>query len=154
VPPVQVLGVTNTTAVTPAPPLADGDYTWQVTAWNRTCGWGATSRPVSITLPGTCPAPTPTLVSPIGGATAGNPTTYEWTTPGPGVAGVSVVLILNSAGQFVAQYPAMGNSFTAPTLLSIGDYTWYVLTWSSTCGFTASAPATYRNSGSTQLSPQ
>ena len=149
-PPVRVLGVTNLTAVTPAAPLADGDYTWQVTAWNRTCGWGATSRPVSFTLPGTCPTPAATLVSPIGGATANNPTTYEWTTPGPGIAGLSVVLILNPIGRFVAQYPVVGNRVTAPTGLSTGDYTWFVLTWNSTCGFTASAPATYRNSGGTQ----
>lgn len=148
-PPVQVIGVTAGTSVIPAAPFADGDYTWRVTAWNRICGWGATSQPASFTLPGTCPAPTALLVSPINGAAANNPTTYRWTTPGPAVAALSVVLI-TSGGRFVAQYPALGNSFTAPIGLSTGDYTWYVLTWSSTCGFTASAPATYRNTGGTQ----
>ena len=146
-PPAQLLGVTAGTTVTPAAPLPTGDYLWQVVAWNSACGLGALGRGAAVTLPGTCPAPKALPFAPVRGALVPNPTRLEWGVPGPSIAALSIVVILRSNGQFVAQYATAGNSFTLPITLSTGDYTWFVITWSSTCGFTASAPASFRSTG-------
>ena len=92
-PPLQFLGVTGTTSFTPVDPLAAGDYVWQVGAWNSACGLGKLSREMTFTLPGTCPAPAATQVSPVGGAVVNNPTRFEWTVDGPAVTALSVVVI-------------------------------------------------------------
>jgi hypothetical protein len=148
-PPVQQIGTTTETSLTPSTPLAPGDYSWQVAAWNRICGFSRLSSPVAFTLPGTCPAPTATLVSPIDGAAMNNPAQFEWTLPGPSVAAVSIVVVLLPDGRFVAKHPSFGTTLTLPETqpLTRGTYTWFVLTWSSTCGLTISSPATFTGTG-------
>lgn len=147
-PPLQFLGVTSTTSFTPADPLAAGDYVWQAVAWNNTCGLGKLSRAMTFTLPGTCPAPAATQVSPVGGAVSNNPTRFEWTVDGSAVTAFSVVVIQYVDGKLVAQYPTAANTFTLPTTLSAGEYRWFVVTGNSTCGAAVSGPASFRSSGS------
>ncbi len=146
-PPAQLLGITNSTSLTPAAPLAAGDYGWLVLAWNRGCGWGQSSRGMAFTLPGTCPAPAAMQLSPVGGTVANNPTRLEWMADGPSIATLFVVVILHADGRLVAQYATANNTFTVPMTLSLGDYAWFVLTWNSTCGTTVSGPALFRSSG-------
>lgn len=146
-PPGQLLGITSTTSLTPAAPLAGGDYHWLVVAWNGTCGFGQASRGMTFTLPGTCPAPSARQISPVGGALANNPTRLEWGVDGPSIAALSVAVILRADGRFVAQYASANNTFTVPMTLSVGDYAWFVLTWNSTCGATVIGPAFFRSSG-------
>lgn len=144
-PSVMTLGTTAGTSLTPPTPLPEGDYTWHVMAWNRICGWGAQSRGLTFTLPGSCPAPAAIPVSPIGAAGGNNPVRFEWTVPGPSIAAFSIVAVQTADGRFVARYPSIGTTLTLPETepLTRGTYTWYVLTWNSTCGFTASPPATF-----------
>jgi hypothetical protein len=146
-PPAHLFGITTSTSLTPAAALAPGDYAWQVVAWNQTCGLGQFSRGTAFTLPGICPAPTATLVSPVGGGVVNNPIRLEWGVSGPSIAALSIVVILRADGKFVAQYPALTNTFTLPMTLSTGDYAWFVVTWNSTCGATLSTPAFFRSSG-------
>lgn len=147
-PPIRQLGTTTATSLTPSAPLPAGDYSWQVAAWNSACGFSRFSSPVTFTLPGTCPTPTATLVSPVDGAPADNPVPFEWTLPGPGVAAVSIVVVLLPNGGFVAKYPSFGTTLTLPTdQLTPGTYTWFVLTWSSTCGLSISSPSTFTGTG-------
>jgi hypothetical protein len=151
-PPIHQLGTTAATSLVPPTPFANGDYTWQVAAWNRFCGFSRFSSPVPFTLPGTCPAPVPTLVSPIDGAAANNPVRFEWTLPGASVATVSIVVVLLPDGRFVTKQPSFGTTLTLPETetLTPGTYTWFVITWNSTCGLSVSAPATMTGTGMTQ----
>lgn len=146
-PPLQLLGITTDPSFTPAAPLVPGDYAWLVAAWNSTCGWGRLTREATFTLPGTCPTPSPQQVSPVGGAVVNNPTRLEWRVDGPSIAALSVVVILRADGKFVAQFATAARTFTVPRGLSAGNYAWFVLTWSSTCGAAASGPAFFRSSG-------
>ena len=146
-PPLQFARITGTTSFTPADPLAAGDYVWQVAAWNTTCGLGRLSAEATFTLPGTCPAPAATQVSPIGGAAVDNPARLEWTVDGPGVSALSVVVMQYVNGALVAQYPTAANTFTLPTSVSAGEYRWFVVTGNSTCGATVSGPASFRSTG-------
>jgi hypothetical protein len=147
-PPGELLGVTQSTSLIPAAPIAPGDYGWSVVGWNRSCGFGASSRVQTFTLPGTCPLPPVVPTSPIEGANAKNPTRFEWCVDESAVASISVVVVLTAQGRFVAQYPASGSTFTMPMTLSVGDYAWVVVSGNSTCGTTVSAPAFFRSSGS------
>jgi hypothetical protein len=101
-----------------------------------------------FTLPGTCPIAPPTHISPTHGAVVDNPVTLRWSSSGPAVASLSVVYILTAGGQFRARYATADSSFSVPTIMSCGDYQWFVLTWNSTCGASVSGPASYTNSGS------
>lgn len=146
-PPVQLLGLTAATSLVAPVPLPAGDFTWIVVPWSATCGWGRSSQRLAFTLPGTCPAPAATLLSPVGGAVVPNPARLDWSTNGTALASLYVVVILRPTGQLVAQYATAAPTFTIPTTLSLGDYVWFVASWNSTCGAVFSAPAHFRSSG-------
>jgi hypothetical protein len=82
-PPIQTLGITAGTSLTPSAPMAPGDYLWLATAWNSSCGFGATGQGLAFTQPGTCPTPPATLLTPSGGAVVPNPVVLSWQTPVP-----------------------------------------------------------------------
>jgi hypothetical protein len=102
-PPVELLGITQSTSLLPAAPLASGDYGWSVVGWNQSCGFGASSRLQTFTLPGTCPIQAAVPISPIDGAVVNNPTRVEWRVDESSVTSISVVMVFTAQGRFVAQ---------------------------------------------------
>jgi hypothetical protein len=146
--PTQLLGITGNTSLTPGAPLATGDYKWTPVAWNLACGFGKVGTGATFTLPGSCPTPSATLLSPIGGGTVNNPIQLNWSVTGPSIAALSLVVIYTAeTGRFVGQYATSANTFTVPMTLSTGNYAWVVVTWNSTCGAAISETGLFRSSG-------
>ena len=144
-PPTRLLGLTSETSLTPPEPLAPGDYIWSVLPFSSTCGVGRSSAGASFTLPGNCPLTPATQISPVGGAQVNNPVLLRWSSSGPAVLSLSIVVILTvETGQFTAFYATAESSFTIPMTMSAGNYQWFVVTWNSTCGPVISGPAQFR----------
>ncbi len=141
-----LLGTTTDTSLPSPVALPSGDFEWLVVPWNATCGTGRPSHGLTFTLPGSCPVGQAVNLTPGGGAAVANPTQLNWTVDGSSAPTLSIVILLRFDGSVVGVYPTASNNLTVPTTLS-GDYAWFVLTWSSTCGVTWSAPETFRNSG-------
>ena len=141
-----VLGATADTSLASPGPLPPGDFEWLVVPWNATCGLGRPSAGMTFTLPGSCPVGQAVNLTPSAGAVVPNPTRFEWTVNGPSPS-LSVLVLLNPNGSLVALYPAASNTLTVGTTLATGNYFWFVLTWNSTCGFTASELQTFRSTG-------
>jgi hypothetical protein len=141
------LGASTTTSLTLPAALPAGDFTWLVVPWNASCGFGRRSNGLAFTLPGSCPAPTATNLTPANGAVVPNPTRLTWAVSGPSPATLSIVVVFEADGSFVGLYPTASTDFTLPITLSTDDYVWFVLTWNSTCGISSSAPQTFRSTG-------
>jgi hypothetical protein len=140
-----LLGTTTGTSLPSPVPLPPGDFEWLVIPWNASCGAGIPSR-MTFTLPGACPVGQAVNFTPSGGVTVPNPTRFEWTFAGTAPS-LSVLVLLRPNGSLVALYPTATNTVTVPTTLSTGDYLYFVLTWNSTCGVTASALQHFRSTG-------
>jgi hypothetical protein len=148
-PPTQLLGITTGSSLTPAAPLAAGDYEWTPVAVNQSCGLGRIGTGATFTLPGSCPTPQAVPISPIGGGTVNNPISLNWSVGGPSIASLSLALVFTAeTGRFVGQYAVSGTTVTIPTTLATGNYAWVAVTWNSTCGASISSPAFFRSSGS------
>jgi hypothetical protein len=145
-PPMQLLGITSGTSLILAEPLPKGDYAWVVSAQNA-CGFGQSSPPTVFTLPGTCPIAPAVQTSPIAGAVVNNPTRLEWQAGASSTASLFVVVVMGADGRLIGRYVTATTTFTLPSTLASGNYSWFVVSWNWACGPTVSEPAFFRSSG-------
>jgi hypothetical protein len=126
---IQLIGTSSTNTFTPTSDIPDGDYLWIVTPVSRTCESGPFSDPKSFTIPGTCPVPAPTLLSPDS-SIASNPVQFRWSSV-PGASLYSLNVGNTATGDIVIQEMVSATTYTAT--LPSGTYAWQVLGWNSSC---------------------
>jgi len=136
---------TGTCSLMPPNTLANGNYTWTVTASN-TAG-NAASAPMAFTLNLSATAPaTPTQIGPSGSVTTGTPS-FTWNSSA--TATQYQVRLQNSAGAITIDTTLAASSFgcgsggtctfTPSTALANDTYSWWVRAWNGTAHSTWSS---------------
>jgi S1-C subfamily serine protease len=145
--------LTGAEYVVPSGVLADGTYTWRVSAHNEG-GWGAWSPARSFVLASIALPPAPSLLTPANQSTvSAGPVTLTWTAVTD--ASVYRVRVLHGTDQTHSGTDIIGTSYTVLSgVLVAGSYSWQVgayagstwSDWSAAWGFTvqASAPSAPR----------